>query len=168
MADKILFVVGASGVGKTAAVEHLDSAPDFDGVCYFFDSIGVPSQEEFRKMEDAGRSWQVEASHAWVERLSVAPEALSVLEGQTAPSCVAEVARPKFPRWSTVLLDCNPEVRRQRLTLRGRRKLADAKMENWAAYLRGQADALHVPVLDTSDMSVEEVASELRTLAGRL
>jgi hypothetical protein len=34
-------------------------------------------------------------------------------------------------------------------------------MEAWAAYLRGQADALGLRVLDTSAMSVERVADAL-------
>ncbi|MGH7459518.1 MAG: hypothetical protein ACREMA_00640 [Longimicrobiales bacterium] len=32
MSDKTLFVVGASGAGKTAALLHLQSLPDFSGI----------------------------------------------------------------------------------------------------------------------------------------
>jgi len=43
-------------------------------------------------------------------------------------------------------------------------------MHAWAAYLRGQADALGPRVLDTSDMSIETVAdvlpAEIDTLRG--
>ena len=49
-------MVGASGVGKTAAVERLDSIPDFAGGCYFFDSLGVPPLEELQRMEESGES----------------------------------------------------------------------------------------------------------------
>lgn len=168
MAERVLFVVGASGAGKTSAIECLRSLPDFNGVCYFFDSIGVPSQEELRRMEKAGRSWQSEATQAWINRLADAPDALSVLEGQTAPSRIADAARGKLARWNIVLLDCSPGVRRERLMLRGQAELATARMDNWSAYLRGQADALHLAVVDTSRMSIEEVARELRALAERL
>jgi hypothetical protein len=34
-------------------------------------------------------------------------------------------------------------------------------MERWAAYLLGQADALALPVIDTSRMSVHDVADAL-------
>jgi hypothetical protein len=35
-------------------------------------------------------------------------------------------------------------------------------MDAWAAYLRGQADALEVPVIDTTARTIEAVAAELR------
>jgi hypothetical protein len=35
-------------------------------------------------------------------------------------------------------------------------------MDVWAAYLRGQADALELPVFDTTSRSVAEVADLLR------
>lgn len=41
-------------------------------------------------------------------------------------------------------------------------ELATAQMDGWAAYLRGQADALDVPVLDTTALPVEEGVAFLR------
>jgi len=41
-------------------------------------------------------------------------------------------------------------------------------MNNWAAYLRGQADALHLDVIDTTSLTVTEVAARLETLVRRL
>jgi hypothetical protein len=35
-------------------------------------------------------------------------------------------------------------------------------MDSWAAYLRGQADALRLRVIDTSDCSVAQVADILQ------
>jgi hypothetical protein len=67
-----------------------------------------------------------------------------------------------------LLLDCDSSIRRRRLTERGQLDLATARMENWAAYLRGQADALGLPVLDTSKLCLEEVALRLRQLADAL
>jgi hypothetical protein len=34
-------------------------------------------------------------------------------------------------------------------------------MDHWAAYLRGQADALSLPVIDTTLLTPEQVADEL-------
>ena len=34
-------------------------------------------------------------------------------------------------------------------------------MDGWAAYLRGQADALNVPVIDTTDMGIDTAADAL-------
>ena len=59
-APALLFVVGASGAGKSAAVRALE-ARGMPGVrCYGFDSIGVPTREvlerewgEWRKLAGA-------------------------------------------------------------------------------------------------------------------
>jgi hypothetical protein len=37
-------------------------------------------------------------------------------------------------------------------------------MDSWAAYLRGQADALHLVVIDTTTLTVAEAADELEVL----
>lgn len=34
-------------------------------------------------------------------------------------------------------------------------------MDCWAAYLRGQADALDLPVIDTTDIGIDDVADGL-------
>jgi hypothetical protein len=36
------------------------------------------------------------------------------------------------------------------------------RMQDWAVYLRGQADSLGLPVLDTSHLSVDAVADALQ------
>lgn len=169
MADRILFVVGASGSGKTAALEHLRSLPDFDGACYFFDEIGVPTEAEIRELDDRGISWQAQATCAWIEKLAGSQDGLAILEGQTTPTCIAaEAERAKLPRWRTVLLDCDAETRGRRLGRRGQPELATPRMDNWAAYLRGQADALQLSVLDTSALTIAEVAGAVRRLAEQL
>jgi len=35
------------------------------------------------------------------------------------------------------------------------------QMDCWAAYLRGQADALHLPVIDTTGEGIEAIADAL-------
>jgi hypothetical protein len=41
-------------------------------------------------------------------------------------------------------------------------------MDCWAAYLRGQADALNLPVIDTTLLSIEEVADQLEAIVRSL
>jgi hypothetical protein len=41
-------------------------------------------------------------------------------------------------------------------------------MMAWAAYLRGQADALTLPVIDTTDLPIAQVAERLEVLARSL
>jgi hypothetical protein len=52
-----------------------------------------------------------------------------------------------------LLVDCSHDVREARLRAWGQPELATPQMAAWAAYLRGQADALELPVLDTSELT---------------
>jgi hypothetical protein len=68
-----------------------------------------------------------------------------------------------------ILVDCAPEARRERLGgARGQPELATPQMDAWAAYLRGQADALGVPVLDTTDEAPAASAARLRAMVTAL
>jgi len=61
-----------------------------------------------------------------------------------------------------VLLDCAPAVRHARLVgPRGQPELSNSRMDCWAAYLRGQADALNLPVIDTTSLELDAVVDAL-------
>ncbi len=106
----ILVVTGASGSGKTAAVQMIQRS-------------------------------------------------VSILDGQTRPSFVrAALAATEAADVRVVLLDCRSDVRQRRLAARGHPEPATARTDAWAAYLRGQAEALDLPVIDTSELTVAETA----------
>src|ERR1051325_948540 len=161
----LLFVVGASGAGKTAAVRALETRA-LPGVrCYYFDTIGVPGPPCMERDGDGGERWQEDAPKRWIERLvaNLDQVEVAVLEGQTRPSFIEPlVVRAGVKHSRIVLLDCVPEVRAERLRRpRDQPDLASRQMQEWAAYLRGQADALGLTVLDTSRTSIEAVADGL-------
>jgi hypothetical protein len=81
----------------------------------------------------------------------------------------AALQRAGSPPAQIVLLDCGPEERERRLAgPRNQPELAGARMDAWAAYLRGQADALELPVIDTTASSIDAVADALAAEAERL
>lgn len=167
----ILVITGASGAGKTAAVRALEER-ELPGVrCFYFDSIGVPALEVMRREHGGGEQWQAWATREWLRKLDqLAPTVqVAVLDGQTRPSHVAAVAKTLVRGVHTVLLDCEQEERERRLQV-GRRQpeLVTNQMASWAAYLRGQADALLVDVIDTSQLSPPSVADLLVEAIGRL
>jgi len=47
---------------------------------------------------------------------------------------------------------------------RGQPELANPRMDCWAAYLRGQADALSLSIIDTSNDSIDKSLVELELL----
>jgi len=173
MSDRhVLVITGASGAGKTTAVNALD-ARSVPGVrCFFFDSIGVPGVEVMERDFGSGEQWQAFATGEWIARLGALPDEVrvAVLDGQTRPSFVfAAAGRAARRQVHVMLLDCSPEIRASRLAgARQQPELASERMNNWAAYLRGQADALRLDVIDTSSLTVDEVADRLEVLVRRL
>jgi hypothetical protein len=88
MNPAILFVIGASGAGKTAAVDALEQQ-NLSGVgCYHFDSIAVPSADVMEQEWGGGERWQDQMTRRWIERLATNADRvqIAVLEGQTRSS----------------------------------------------------------------------------------
>ncbi len=164
MATQLLFVIGGSGAGKTATLQALADRAVPGLHCHHFDSIGVPKVEDMVRDFGAPQRWQEVTTHRWVARLLAERDPIAILEGQTRPSFIRD-ALAGTPA-GVVLLDCSPAVRSQRLR-RGREQpeLDTAEMHAWSAYLRGQADALGLPVIDTTSLAPADVAEQLLTLA---
>ena len=155
----ILVVVGASGAGKTTLVSRL-AALRIPGVgCYHFDSMDIPSAEEMARRFADGFAFQAWGLDQWLQRFTRNEAAIrvAVLDAQVRPSDVRDAfVAHGIQRGGTVLLDCSADVRNARLAgPRRQPELASSQMDGWAAYLRGQADALGVPVIDTTAKTPE-------------
>jgi hypothetical protein len=88
---------------------------------------------------------------------------VAVLDGQVRPS-VVQVAFERLGarRTQIVLIDCSHADRNDRLRgARGQADLANAEMDCWAAYLRGQADALKMPIINTTQLPLEDAIASL-------
>ena len=165
MTPALLCVVGASGAGKTAAVDALEARRLTGVTCHHFDSIGVPSPDAMVREWGSGERWQEEMTKRWLARLatSAGGAEIAVLEGQTRPSFIQAHVPSSGLRHRILLLDCSAAVRQRRLCgPRAQPELSNPQMDSWAAYLRGQADALRLRVIDTSDCSVAQVADILQ------
>lgn len=161
MSRTVAFLIGASGVGKTAVASVLEEREPWRGNTFYSDTIGVPGPEEMERWEGGGEGWQRWATEQWVSKLAAGKVPLQLLEMQTRPSFILPVLAP-FPGLEPriVLLDCSAPIRRFRLAeLRNQPDLANSRMESWAIYLRGQADALGPPVIQTDNLTLEEVAA---------
>ena len=156
----IIVLTGASGAGKTTLALKLND-------------LGIPGVKGFNcdrvKIEsDEMADPQADVLRYWISHLS-RPETgieLAVLDTQIRPHRALEVLSQAAINYAQiVLVDCDPVKRNERLHMdRGQPELANPRMDCWAAYLRGQADALSLSIIDTSNDSIDKSLVELELL----
>lgn len=160
----ILVITGASGAGKTTAMRALEARGRPRVRCYEFDSIGIPTADVMNRDFGGPEAWQADATKRWIARLvrETVSGHISILDAQTRPTFVlAALPLSENVRLRIVLVECSSDTRRVRLTERGQPEAATPTMESWAAYLRGQADALGLSVVDSTGLPVAVVADRL-------
>jgi dephospho-CoA kinase len=156
----ILVLTGASGAGKTTLALKLNELeiPGVKGInC---DRVRVESNESSDQQSEILRYW---ISHLRQAETGIE---LAVLDTQIRPHRALEVlSQTGIQHAQIVLVDCDPAKRNERLHVdRDQPELASARMDCWAAYLRGQADALNLSIIDTSDDSIEQSLVQLELL----
>ena len=150
----IVFLTGASGVGKTTIVNELDRnsmTSKYD--CYHFDSIGVPSMEEMREIED----WQKKTTYQWIDRLLAKNQSGTiVIEGSVNISFILSgFDRHGFKDFLILLIDCDEESMIDRLKERNQPELANDDMKRWLSFLRKQSLDLSIPRINTSKVNLQ-------------
>jgi hypothetical protein len=165
----ILILTGASGAGKTTLTLKLNelAIPGVEGInC---DRVKIEADETVDSTDP-----QVARLRYWISQLSKTETRidLAVLDTQIRPHRALEVLNQAAIVSQIVLIDCDPVERNERLHMdRSQPELANPQMDCWAAYLRGQADALDLSIIDTShdpiDKSLIELESLVRDLLNR-
>jgi 2-phosphoglycerate kinase len=162
-----VLLTGASGAGKTTVAHSVEKLALPNCEVHFFDSIGVPSVEQMRgeygSGHEPGGAWQRAMTLHWVGRIrAILRRGTSVLlEGQMRIAFIQEaLAENRLSDAYIALLDCDDTTRAERLHVhRAQPELAHPDMMNWARYLREEARAADVRVLDTGRLSVAECVS---------
>src|SRR5262245_48677681 len=163
----ILILTGASGSGKTTLTLGLQELSIPGVECINCDRVKIDFPNGTSPSDQ-----QAAILRYWISQLSLdegGPE-LAVLDTQIRPHCAQEVLSEFGIQFGQiVLVDCDPQERNQRLHgPRGQPELASPQMDCWAAYLRGQADALNLPIIDTSSSSIIESLGFLAELSRKL
>ncbi len=171
---RLIILTGASGSGKTAIADAIETHHPGLADVFRFDRIGVPSPEERVKGWGSGGAWQRAMTLTWLARIAA-------LRGSSRPVLFEGQMRLAFVREGLesagiadsrlILVDCDDETRMHRLVAhRNQPELANPTMMNWAASLRGEAQAGGYEVLNTSKLSleqaVEHVCARLRGATG--
>lgn len=160
----IHFITGASGVGKTTLVQALQEkyAGRDNLFCMHFDSVGVPATADMIAEYGSPSNWQKQQTFDWIERLIALDAETIIFEGQVNLDFIKEgFSRVAFTDYTVTLLDCDVATMQARLSQRGSEDLFTPDMINWLAYLRNQAVERDVDIIDTSQLSVEEIIVQL-------
>ncbi len=163
-APAILVLTGASGAGKTTLMLKLNELAIAGVKGINCDRVKIESA--------SGMDHQAEILRYWLSHLNQ-PETeieLAVLDTQIRPHEALKVLTEAGINCAqVVLVDCDPVKRNERLH-RDRRQpeLANPQMDCWAAYLRGQADALELSIIDTTVGPIDKNVAELELLVSSL
>ena len=164
---KILFLSGASGVGKTTIVNALRSQ-NISAYHFFlhFDSIGVPSLTDMIESVGSGERWQEITTHKWIEKITNEYRSTDtvIIEGQVRLNFIEDACR-KFgvTRYAIVLIDCDWKIMSERLiNNRQQPDLVNSNMQSWAKFLRQQAQFKNIPIINTSQKTVKELVNMIQ------
>lgn len=158
----ILVLTGASGAGKTTLLRALE-AMEIPGVaCLACDSVYGELPDDVRADGEAAQDAILE--HCVKGALGQTGLKVAVLDTQIRPQrALALLRRLGIAVRRVVLIECEQAEREARLCgPRAQPELADPQMEHWAAYLRGQADALELDRIDTTREAIHASAARLR------
>ena len=164
----ILVLTGASGSGKTTLLRAVEAMEMPVVECIQCDTIYDSLPEEIRTDGEAAQDAIL--SH-WVKYVLDQPAIeLAILETQIRPhKAQAMLLRLGVAVHQVVLVECEQVEREGRLRgPRAQPELANPRMENWAAYMRGQADALALVIINTSGVSISALSARLRSIAESL
>ena|SRR5437868_2437318 len=170
MNHRILFLIGASGAGKTAVAQGLEAAQLASLQICYFDRIGVPDVSDMIREYGSGEQWQRVKTIEWVATIRDQYLATNdvLLEAQTCPSFIEEACSVgKVGSFDTLLLDCADDVRRARLAERRQADLATEQMMDWARYLRNECRRRNLPIIDTTNETINDVVKSVMQFMGR-
>lgn len=156
---KIIFVIGASGSGKTTIIKAFDKAGLSNFKTVYFDSIGVPSLEEMNVKYNGPEGWQRIKTIEWVKTIkeTLISDTHVILDGQTRPIFIEEACiENKIIAYEVILFDCSDQERTERLVARGHPELANEQMMNWARYLRQECQKRAYQIIDNTGFTFEE------------
>jgi energy-coupling factor transporter ATP-binding protein EcfA2 len=157
----LYFITGSCGSGKSTLLAAVKAAlPGLSA--HHTDSMGVPSVQEMINRFGSTDAWQAHRLREWVERAAASP-GVTVVDGQARPKLILDAVRDAgLTAARVVLVDCGHAERRTRLLDQRRQPELDVlDTYAWAAYLRGQADALGLEVIDTTGQAMEDSAALL-------
>lgn len=156
---KLIFILGASGSGKTTSVRNIQAKyPDRYYFAYF-DQPEVPSTEEVQKKYGNWENWGIQRTSDWIKKIrsEYIENRDTIFDIHTNPVNITNFCKEfGIINYTVILLDCSDEERKKRLTQRGQPHLINDSLFNWAQLLRDEAIKRNYIVIDNTELTLEK------------
>jgi shikimate kinase len=162
---RLIVLTGASGSGKTTIAKAFQARLADRADVLFFDSIGIPSTDRMIAEFGSTEEWQRVKTIEWMAKIAArsTSERSILFEGQVRLAFLTEaISAAGLSDHRIILLDCNDATRRRRLGVdRVQPHLANARMLNWAKFLRNEATRSGCEILDTSSVAIDTCVDQV-------
>jgi len=151
---KIIFVLGASGSGKTTTVEYIESENPDKYFFAYFDQPKVPSEEEIEKQYGNWENWGIQRTNEWLDKIkNKNKDRVTIFDIQTKPENIENACKKfEITDYAIIILDCSNEERKKRLIERGQPNLINDSLFDWAQFLRDEACKNDYIIIDNTEL----------------
>ena len=162
--NKLYFLIGASGVGKTTASNLLENKRKDIKFIYPDKEMVIPSKEEMIKLFGSVDNWQKDQTSKRIKRIK--DEFLNnqsvLIDTQSRFEFINNACKEnQIDNFQVILFDCEDSVRNERLHQRGQPYLINQDMDNWAKFLREDCKKNNCTIIDTTNLTINEMADKL-------
>lgn len=162
--NKLYFLIGASGVGKTTACSLLENKRKDLKFIYPDKEMIIPSKEEMIKLFSSVEDWQKYQTIKRVKRIK--DEFLNnqsvLIDTQSRFEFIKNACKEnQIDNFQIILFDCEDLIRNKRLTERGQSHLINKDMDNWAKFLKEDCNKNNCKIINTTNLTINEMVGAL-------
>jgi dephospho-CoA kinase len=156
---KLIFILGASGSGKTTNVKNIESKYPNKYHFGYFDQPKVPFEQEVKEKYGSWENWGIERTNEWIKKIKedYIKNRVTIFDVHTKPENIEDACTNfDITNYVVILLDCADEERKKRLIERGQSHLINDSLLKWAQFLRNEAINKNFIIIDNTALTVEE------------
>jgi dephospho-CoA kinase len=156
---KVIFILGASGSGKTTNVKNIENKYSDKYYFAYFDQPKVPSVEEVQEKHGGWENWGIERTNEWVKKIkeNYIEERVTIFDVHTKPQNIENACNDfGIIDYVVILLDCSDDERKKRLIERGQPHLINDSLLEWAQFLRDEAVKRDYIVIENTGLTLED------------
>jgi dephospho-CoA kinase len=168
---KLIFILGASGSGKTTTVKKIEAKHRDEYYFCYFDQPRVPSEEEMKEKYGSWEVWGIERTNEWIKQIkeNYIENRVTIFDVHTHPINIENACKEfGITDYAIILLDCSDDERKRRLIQRGQPELITASLPTWAQLLRDEGIKRNLYYINNTGLAPEEGFRKVETKIGEI